>query len=135
MSLAAKIAAAQAAEQGCEAWRTRIVESRARLGDEFKRTATPVRIVVSGLALGFAVGLKPKSDGQPSLAGKFLGGPVFSMVLEAVLPGLLAGITAAAGLQADAGQEAMDDEAEDEAAADEATEDEDEASHGQAQAS
>ena len=129
MSLAAKIAAAQAAEQGCEAWRGRIVESRAHLRDELRRTATPVRIVVSGLALGFAVGLKPRSEGQPSLAGKFLGGPVFSMVLEAVLPGLLAGITAAAGLQADAAE----GDADDESAPDE-TED-DEAMHGQAKAS
>lgn len=132
MSLAERIAAVQAAEQGCEAWRARIVESRSRLGDEFRRSATPVRIVVSGLALGFAVGLKPKSDGQPSLAGKFLGGPVFSMVLEAVLPGLLAGITAAAGLQADADEDAQDEGAEDEAAVEE---EEDEASRGQAQAS
>ena len=133
MSLAAKIAAAQAAEQGCEAWRGRIVESRAHLRDELRRTATPVRIVVSGLALGFAVGLKPRSEGQPSLAGKFLGGPVFSMVLEAVLPGLLAGITAAAGLQADAEEDAAQEDADDAAAQDE-TED-DEATHGQAKAS
>lgn len=131
MSLATRIAAAQAAEQGCEAWRGRIVESRAHLRDELRRTATPVRIVVSGLALGFAVGLRPKSDGQPSLAGKFLGGPVFSMVLEAVLPGLLAGMTAAAGLQADAGEEDVDDAA----AQDDETEEDDEAMHGQAKAS
>lgn len=133
MSLAAKIAAVQAAERDCEAWRGRIVESRAHLGDEFRRTATPVRIVVSGLALGFAVGLKPKSDGQPSLAGKFLGGPVFSMVLEAVLPGLLAGLTAAAGLQADAEEEIMEQDADDEAAMDD-TEEGDEAVHGRAKA-
>ncbi|PRH82874.1 hypothetical protein [Arenimonas caeni] len=130
MSLAAKIAAAQAAEQGCEAWRARIVDSRAQLGEEFRRTATPVRIVVSGLALGFAVGLKPKADGQPSLAGKFLGGPVFSMVLEAVLPGLLAGLTAAAGLQAGEEVEAPDEEQD---AGDLA--EEDAARDGQAQAS
>lgn len=126
MNLAAKIAAAEAAEADCAAWRERIAQSRAHLGDELRRTATPGRIVVSGLALGFAFGIKPPSDGQPSLAGKFLGGPVFSMVLEAVLPGLIAGITAAAGLQAD-------EEATDEVAGEESTED-DEAADGQAQA-
>jgi hypothetical protein len=110
VSLAAKVAATRAAEAECEAWRERIVQSRAHLGDELRRTATPGRIVVSGLALGFAFGLKPPSDGQPSLAGKFLGGPVFSMVLEAVLPGLLAGLTAAAGLQAGAEEAAADEE-------------------------
>lgn len=126
MNLAAKIAAAQAAEADCAAWRERIAQSRTHVGDELRRTATPGRIVVSGLALGFAFGLKPPSEG-PSLAGKFLSGPVFSMVLEAVLPGLIAGITAAAGLQAE-------EEATDEVADEESTED-DEAGDGQAQAS
>lgn len=109
MNLAEKIAAAQAAEADCDAWRERIAQSRAHLGDELRRTATPGRIVFSGLALGAAFGLKAPSEG-PSLAGKFLGGPVFSMVLEAVLPGLVAGITAAAGLQAEEeAQEAQED--------------------------
>lgn len=98
MSLAAKIAAAQAAEAECQRRREAIAEARAHLAAEVKRTATPGRIVLSGLALGFAVGFREPKAG-PSLAGKVLGGPLFSMVLEAVLPGIVAGITAAAGLQ------------------------------------
>ena len=126
MNLAAKIAAAQAAEADCAAWRERIAQSRAHLGDELRRTATPGRIVVSGLALGAAFGLKAPSAG-PSLAGQFLGGPVFSMVLEAVLPGLIAGITAAAGLQTE--EEATEE------VADEDTAESEEAGRGPAQAS
>lgn len=116
MKLRERLAAVHEAETRCVERRLQISDSREQLRHELRRSATPTRILVSGVALGFAVGLKePKGDHQ-SLAGKVLGGPVFSMVLEAVLPGLLAGITAAAGLQSDEEEDAagdIDDEAGD----------------------
>ena len=98
MTLAEKVAAVELAEQRCQAQREAAQAALAHLKSEARRSATPGRIVVSGLALGFAAGFREPKAG-PSLAGKVLGGPVFSMVLEAVLPGLLAGLTAAAGLK------------------------------------
>ena len=93
--LEAKIAAVQQAEAECARQRSDAHEAWHHLQDEIKRTATPGRIVVSGLALGFASGLTT-SGGAASAGGKFLTGPLFSLVLESVLPGVLAGITAAA---------------------------------------
>ena len=111
MKLAQRVAAVQAAEAECLERRFRIRYTREHFRSELRRSATPTRILVGGVVSGFAVGLKEPKEAHQSLAGKVLGGPVFSMVLEAVLPGLLAGITAAAGLQADAEQD-MADEAE-----------------------
>jgi hypothetical protein len=122
MNLRDRLAAVNEAETHCVERRLQISDTREHLRHELHRSATPTRVIVSGVALGFAVGLKePKGDHQ-SLAGKVLGGPVFSMVLEAVLPGLLAGITAAAGLQSSEEEELHEDISEDEAAQDAAAE-------------
>lgn len=93
MTLGEKIAAVANAEARCQQQRDEADRTLAHLKSELRRTATPVRIVVSGLAVGFAAGMrKPGSDGG---AGSLLSGPLFSMVVESVLPGLLAGVTAA----------------------------------------
>mgnify|MGYP006197045463 CR=1 FL=1 len=109
MKLAERVAAVHAAETHCVERRQQISDTREQLRHELHRSATPTRILVSGVALGFAVGLKEPKGAHQSLAGKVLGGPVFSMVLEAVLPGLLAGITAAAGLQSAEEEDAAED--------------------------
>lgn len=102
MKLADKQAAVLAAELRCEGQRLHAQQSLDTLKSEFRRSATPGRIVVSGLALGFVSGLRaPGTGAVSSLGGQLLSGPLFSMLLESVLPGLLAGITAAAAAQAE----------------------------------
>lgn len=97
MSLAEKEAAVRAAELRCEGQRQAAQDALGQLKSEFRRSATPVRIVVSGLALGFASGLRTPGSGPiASLGGQLLSGPLMSLVMESVLPGLLAGVTAAA---------------------------------------
>lgn len=116
MKLADKQAAVLAAELRCEGQRLHAQQSLDTLKSEFRRSATPGRIVVSGLALGFVSGLRaPGTGAVSSLGGQLLSGPLFSMLLESVLPGLLAGITAAAAAQAE-------EEPGDEAPTDDATE-------------
>jgi hypothetical protein len=113
MTLDEKIAAVVNAEARCQQQRDEADRTLAHLKSELRRTATPVRIVVSGLAVGFAAGLrKPGGDGG---AGSLLSGPLFSMVVESVLPGLLAGVTAAV---TGAVQDEAEDEEQDETAAD-----------------
>ena len=109
MKLSERLAAVHDAETHCVERRQQISNSRERLRHELHRSATPTRILVSGVALGFAVGLKEPKGAHQSLAGKVLGGPVFSMVLEAVLPGVLAGFYAAAGVHSSEYDE-IDDE-------------------------
>lgn len=128
MTLADKIAAVAAAEADCERRREAIDAAHLQLASELRRVATPGRIVVSGLALGFATGLREPAAG-PSLAGKVLGGPVFSMVAEAVLPGLVAGIMAKAGLQ-EADEEETQAEDDGDAGASDETDDGDEPGDG-----
>jgi hypothetical protein len=89
-----KIALMQQAEAECARQRADAHEAWHHLQDEIKRTATPVRIVVSGLAVGFASGLA--TSGAAAANGKLVSGPIFSMLVDTVVPGLLAGITAAA---------------------------------------
>ena len=115
-----KIAAVRQAEAECERQRSDAHEAWHHLHDEVRRTATPVRIVVSGLAMGFASGLA--SSGVAAAAnGKLVTGPIFSMLVDTVVPGLLAGITAAATASSEveeAADQAVDealDEAHDEA--------------------
>lgn len=97
MSLADKQAAVRAAELRCEGQRQTAQDALGQLTSEFRRSATPVRIVVSGLALGFASGLRAPGSGPiASLGGQLLSGPLMSLVMESVLPALVAGITAAA---------------------------------------
>ena len=106
-----KIAAVQLAEAECARQRAQAHEAWHHLQDEIKRTATPVRIVVSGLALGFASGAA--TSGVAAAAnGKLVSGPIFSMLMDTVVPGLLAGITAAATASSeveDAADEAVDE--------------------------
>jgi hypothetical protein len=113
VKLAEKQAAVLAAELRCEGQRLHAQQSLDTLKSEFRRSATPGRIVVSGLALGFVSGLRaPGTGAMSSLGGQLLGGPLFSMLLESVLPGLLAGVTAAATAQSesDPGDEAPSDD-------------------------
>lgn len=119
MSLADKIAAVQRAEQACIDQRAAAAGSLDRLKSELRRGATPVRIVVSGFALGVASGFSAPTVGAAAgLGGRLASGPIFSMLLDTVLPGLLAGITAAATATAagdhegDANAEATEDEAD-----------------------
>lgn len=96
-TLAEKMAAVLAAEQRCEDQRLAARQSLDTLKGELRRSATPGRIVVSGLALGFVSGLRaPGTGAAASLGGQLLGGPVLSMLMESVVPGLMAGLTAAA---------------------------------------
>lgn len=108
--LDAKIAAVQQAEAECNRQRRDTDLAWNGLKAEIRRTATPARIVVSGLALGFASGFTTtKAAGAAS--GKLLAGPIFSMLLDTVLPAALAGFTAmqAADETAD-GEDASGDE-------------------------
>lgn len=101
-----KIAAVQQAEAECNRQRLDADAGWNRLKSEVRRTATPVRIVVSGLVLGFASGMTTaKAAGAAS--GKLLVGPIFSMLLDTVLPAALAGFTAS---QADSDASAEPDE-------------------------
>ncbi len=113
MTLADKRAAVLAAERHCEGQRLAARQSLDTLKSEFRRSATPGRIVASGLTLGFVSGLRaPGTGAVSSLGGQLLSGPVFSMLLESVLPGLLAGITAAATAQDPEAVEAPVEDAE-----------------------
>ncbi|PZO07511.1 MAG: hypothetical protein DCF27_10850 [Lysobacteraceae bacterium] len=106
-----KIAAVQQAEAECARQRSDAHEAWQHLRDEVQRTATPVRIVVSGVALGFASGLAT-SGAAAAANGKLVSGPLFSMLMDTVVPGLLAGITAAATASSeveDAADEAVDE--------------------------
>jgi hypothetical protein len=94
--LSEKQACVDAAELRCEGQRQQAQQALDTLKSEVRRSATPARIVVSGLALGFASGLSAPRGGAASLSGRFLSGPVFSMLFDTLLPGLMAGITAAA---------------------------------------
>ncbi len=105
MTLKDKVAAVALAETGCQRARDDAEASLARLKSEFRRGATPVRIVVSGLALGFASGIATPG-GAASAGGKFVSGPLFSLILDSVLPGVLAGITAASSASSEIEQAA-----------------------------
>ena len=95
MSLKDKIAAVAAAEARYGQVRDEADAAVGQLKAEVRRGATPVRIVVSGLALGFASGITP-AGGAAAAGGKFITGPLFSLVMDSVIPGVLAGFTAAA---------------------------------------
>jgi hypothetical protein len=131
MKLSEKQAAVAAAELRCEGQRLVAQQSLDTLKSEFRRSATPARIVVSGLALGFASGIAAPRGAAAAVSGRFLSGPVFSMLFDSLLPGLMAGISAAATAEQvveDTAAEALQDATETavhetaEAAADEAAE-------------
>ncbi len=102
MSLADKVAAVARCEAQCLSQHAAAEASLHHLKSEFKRSATPMRIVLSGFSLGVATGVGvPGTGALGSAGGRFVTGPLFSMVLESVLPGLLAGFTAAATVEAE----------------------------------
>jgi hypothetical protein len=100
VSLADKAAAVARLERECVQQREAAHDALQRLRAEVRRSATPMRIVVSGFGLGVAAGVGvPGTGAVASAGGRFVTGPLFSMVLESVLPGLLAGFTAAAAAE------------------------------------
>lgn len=115
MTIKDKVAAVALAEADSRRARDDANASLARLKSELRRGATPVRIVVSGLTLGFASGLATPV-GAAAAGGKFVSGPLFSMLLDTVVPGLLAGITSTAtgSVEAQDGADGTVDEASDE---------------------
>lgn len=118
MSLAEKQAAVLAAELRCEGQREHARDMLGRLGAEVKRSATPLRIVVSGFALGVASGLRTPGAGPiTTLGGQLISGPLMSLLTESVLPGLLAGVTAAATAATEGAEDAPADESDAEDAA------------------
>ena len=120
-ALEQKIAAVVAAEQACDAQRADAGTAWQRLKWEVRRSATPGRIVVSGLVLGFASGFtSARATGEAG--SKLLAGPIFSMLLDTVVPGVLAGLTAAA---TGAGEDEDEDDTDAEATEDEAQDDAD----------
>lgn len=103
-----KIAAVRAAEAACSQQRAGANDAWQHLKWEVKRSATPGRIVVSGLVLGFASGFT-SARATGAAGSSLLSGPIFSMLLETVVPGVLAGLTAAA---AGVGEDEEDSDAE-----------------------
>lgn len=100
-----KIAAVMQAEAECIRQRRDADVAWNDLKGEVRRAATPVRIVVSGLALGFVSGFTT-SKAASAASGKLVAGPIFSMLLETVLPAALAGFTA---MRADSAEGEDDD--------------------------
>ncbi|MFY2762912.1 hypothetical protein [Arenimonas sp. MALMAid1274] len=100
MSLEDKIAAVQRAELDCVRERQAAAAAYAHLKAEIRRSATPFRIVAGGFSLGVASGIGlPGTKSLGAAGGRFVTGPLFSMLLESVLPGMLAGITAASAAE------------------------------------
>lgn len=113
MSLAEKQAAVLAAELRCEGQREHARDMLGLLGAEVKRSATPLRIVVSGFALGVASGLRTPGAGPiTTMGGQLISGPLMSLLTESVLPGLLAGVTAAATAATEGAEDTPADESD-----------------------
>ena len=95
-----------AAEAACVQARVQAQDARTRLMGELRRVATPLRIVVSGATLGAFAGLHvPRVAGHAvESRGGTITAPLFSLVMETVLPSLMAGLTAGqvAGEEVDA---------------------------------
>lgn len=104
MSLSRALANARAAEAAFEAAHAGATEAGTRLAGELRRAATPGRVLVGGLGLGFVAGRSgPGLAGGLAGASKFAAGPLFELATQALLPALMAGLAAA--------QAAADDEA------------------------
>ncbi|KAA2283953.1 hypothetical protein [Arenimonas fontis] len=102
MRLSTARAAVAAAEAECRRARTRAEHSWAGLRSELGRAATPGRIVVGGLGLGFVAG----KAGPEAVGAARLAGPMFELLGQTLLPGLMAGLAAAtADLGEDGGEE------------------------------
>ncbi|HLS84165.1 MAG TPA: hypothetical protein VK016_05845 [Arenimonas sp.] len=102
MRLSAARAAVAAAEAEYARARARAEAGWAGLRAELERAATPGRVLVGGLGLGFVAGKTgPEAVGTARLAG-----PMFDLLSQSLLPGLIAGLAAA-------GAEAGEDEDED----------------------
>ena len=114
MSLSAALAAARAAEAAFEAAHARAGEAGTALADELRRAATPGRVVVGGLGLGFVAGRSgPGLAGSLAGASKFAAGPLFELATNALLPALMAGLAAAQAAEGeDADGEAIDETAD-----------------------
>jgi len=95
-----------AAEAACVQARVMAQDSRTRAMKELRRVATPLRIVVGGLTLGAFAGLHvPRVAGEAVQSrGGTITAPLFSLVMETVLPSIMAGLTAGqvAGEEVDA---------------------------------
>jgi hypothetical protein len=85
-----------AAEAACVQARVMAQDARTNAVKELRRVATPLRIVVSGLTLGAFAGLHvPRAAGHAVQSrGGTITAPLFSLVMETVLPSLMAGLTA-----------------------------------------
>lgn len=104
MSLSRALADARAAKAAFEAAHAGATEAGTRLAGELRRAATPGRVLVGGLGLGFVAGRSgPGLAGGLAGASKFAAGPLFELATQALLPALMAGLAAA--------QAAADDEA------------------------
>ena len=108
-----KVLYVAAAEAACVQARVQAQDARTRLTGELRRVATPLRIVVSGLTLGAFAGLHvPRvAGGAVQARGGTITAPLFSLVMETVLPSLMAGL-AAGQVAGDEVEEAAGDVAE-----------------------
>lgn len=96
MSLSRALADARAAEAAFEAAHAGATEAGTRLAGELRRAATPGRVLVGGLGLGFVAGRSgPGLAGGLAGASKFAAGPLFELATQALLPALMAGLAAA----------------------------------------
>jgi hypothetical protein len=91
-----KVLYVAAAEAACVQARVQAQDARTHALKELRRVATPLRIVVSGVALGAFAGLHvPRVAGSAVQSrGGTITAPLFSLVMETVLPSLMAGLTA-----------------------------------------
>lgn len=91
-----KVLYVAAAEAACVQARVAAQDARTLVIGELRRVATPLRIVVSGLVVGVFSGLHvSRVAGKAADArGGTVTGPLFSLVMETVLPSLMAGLTA-----------------------------------------
>ena len=102
-----------AAEAACVQARVQAQDAKVRVQKELRRVATPLRIVVTGLTLGAFAGLHvPRAAGGAVQArGGTITAPLFSLVMETVLPSLMAGL-AAGQVAGEEVEQAADDVAE-----------------------
>lgn len=85
-----------AAEAACVQARVQAQDSRTRVVGELRRVATPLRIVVAGLAVGAFAGYQvPRLGGKAAPAeGGSLTSSLLSLLMETVVPAVMAGLTA-----------------------------------------
>jgi hypothetical protein len=110
-----------AAEAACVQARVQAQDARTHAVGELRRVATPLRIVVSGLAVGVFAGYQvPRMAGRAAPAqGGSLTSSLLSLVMETVLPAVMAGLTAGqvAGDEVEEAADEVADEVADQVAA------------------